>query len=108
MHAYATTDPVFRAMHARGQRETGDELSMLCLKRHALMAVNNGTLTPDNVAAFDFSALPPAAAGITCYFCQNVKEVAGDHNNPLVLANDQTMRGGIRNAVSTPAHRTEY
>jgi hypothetical protein len=37
-----------------------------------------------------------------------VTDVHGTFNNPLVLANDTTMRGGIRNPVKNPAHRAEY
>src|SRR5438270_6561801 len=31
MHAYATDDPVFRAMNARGQRETNGALGTFCV-----------------------------------------------------------------------------
>ena len=39
--------------------------------------------------------LPDAVRGVTCYACHNVQEVAGSHNNPLVLAMDGVMRGGL-------------
>jgi hypothetical protein len=35
-------------------------------------------------------------------------DVEGDHNNPLVLANDQTMRGGIVDPKANRAHRASY
>lgn len=108
MHAYAAVDPVFRAMHRRGQRETGGELGLLCVNCHAPMAVANGTITEANVADFDFDTLSPAENGITCYFCHNVDEVTRDHNNGLVLALDQTMRGGVQNPIESPAHDSAY
>jgi hypothetical protein len=108
MHAYATTDPVFRAMHKRGQRETNGELGLFCVGCHAPMAVATGVITEDNVKEFDFATLDPKTDGITCYFCHNVERVTGEHNNPLQLAMDQTMRGGIKNPVDNEAHHSAY
>ncbi len=105
MHAYASEDPVFVAMNKRGQRETGGALGTFCVQCHAPMAVKLG-LT--NGTDFDPAQLPPAAKGITCYFCHNVKSVADTHNNGLVLADDQTMRGGLAKPVSSPAHHSAY
>lgn len=108
MHAYAATDPVFRAMHERGQRETNGELGLFCVSCHAPMAVQTGVITEANVRDFDFDTLEPKDDGITCYFCHNVERVNGEHNNPLQLAMDQTMRGGIKNAVTNEAHYSSY
>jgi hypothetical protein len=105
MHAYASDDPVFLAMNARGQRDTGGALGDFCVKCHAPMALELGLASG---ASFDPDALPPAARGITCYFCHNVESVESDHNNGLVLAMDQTMRGGVRNPVDSPAHHSKY
>jgi len=105
MHAYASDDPVFIAMNQRGQRETNGALGDFCVKCHAPMAVQLGLTDGTN---FDPSALPPEARGITCYFCHNVDRVEEDHNNGLVVANDQTMRGGVKNPVSSPAHHSKY
>jgi nitrate/TMAO reductase-like tetraheme cytochrome c subunit len=105
MHAYASDDPVFLAMNQRGQRETGGALGTFCIKCHAPMAVELGL--SDGVD-FDPALLPAAARGITCYFCHNVKEVIATHNNGLVVAHDQTMRGGLHDPVSSPAHRSAY
>ena len=105
MHAYASDDPVFVAMNRRGQRDTGGELGDFCIKCHAPMAVELGIQTGAN---FDPKALPPEARGITCYFCHNVASVEADHNNGLVLAMDQTMRGGAKNASDNPAHHSTY
>jgi nitrate/TMAO reductase-like tetraheme cytochrome c subunit len=105
MHAYASEDPVFVAMNNRGQRETGGKLGDFCVRCHAPMAVELGLTDGTN---FDPLALPPIAKGITCYFCHNVDKVEGTHNNGLVLAMDQTMRGGLQNAVDNPAHHSAY
>jgi hypothetical protein len=100
MHAYASEDPVFVAMNQRGQRETGGALGTFCVKCHAPMASQQD---PDNAGA---SIRRSPRAGITCYFCHNVASITETHNNGLVLANDQTMRGGPRTRVDTPAHHS--
>ena len=104
MHAYASFDPVFRAMNARGQQETDGELGQLCVNCHAPMAVREG-VTEDGL---DLDTVPQHLQGITCYFCHNVDRVNGTHNNPLVLANDVIMRAGISDPASTSAHDSAY
>ena len=41
MHAYATDDPVFRAMNARAQRESNGALGTFCVNCHAPVAVRD-------------------------------------------------------------------
>src|SRR5213592_1662895 len=45
MHAYASQDPVFRAMNQRAQRESNNTLGDFCVKCHAPMAVAQGLTT---------------------------------------------------------------
>ena len=104
MHAYAADDPVFLAMNRRGQEETDGELGDFCVKCHAPMAVALGKTTD----GLNLADVAQKYKGVTCYFCHQVTEVAGDHNNPLVLAMDQTMRGGVFDPVKSSAHHTEY
>jgi hypothetical protein len=108
MHAYATEDPVFVAMQKRGQRETNGALGTFCIQCHAPMAVALGTVTADNAKDFDLSTLPKEQQGINCYFCHNIDSINDDHNNGLVVALDQTMRGGAKNPVDSPAHNSKY
>jgi nitrate/TMAO reductase-like tetraheme cytochrome c subunit len=42
MHAYATDDPVFRAMNQRAQRESNNALGTFCVNCHAPVAVREG------------------------------------------------------------------
>jgi hypothetical protein len=105
MHAYASQDPVFVAMNKRGQRETNGALGTFCLQCHAPMAVALGDVDP---ASFDPSQLPAQEQGVTCYFCHDVKAVEADHNNGLVLALDDTMRGGVHDPTDSPAHNSKY
>lgn len=104
MHAYASTDPVFLAMNARGQRETGGALGDFCVRCHAPLAVALGATT-------DGLNLPELGAdlqGIGCGFCHSVEAVEGTHNNPLALASDGVMRGPIADPEATRAHRSAY
>ncbi|HEY5926021.1 MAG TPA: multiheme c-type cytochrome [Kofleriaceae bacterium] len=105
MHAYAAEDPVFVAMNKRGQRDTNGALGDFCISCHAPMALELGV---QNGANFDPATLPPEAKGVTCFFCHNVEQVTDDHNAPIELAMDQTMRGGTRNPVDNPAHHSKF
>jgi hypothetical protein len=104
MHAYASMDPVFRAMNARGQEETKGALGDFCVKCHAPMAVQMG-LTKDGL---NLDQVEQKFQGVTCYFCHNVKDVTDVHNNPLVLSKDRTLRGGIPEPQTYGAHDAEY
>ncbi len=104
MHAYATKDPVFLAMNRRGQRETNGALGDFCINCHAPMAVRDG-LTTDGL---NIEELPEEYQGITCYFCHNTVGVEAPHNGALVVANDQTMRGSLRNPVDPGVHAVAY
>jgi Cytochrome c554 and c-prime len=104
MHAYAADDPVFLAMNARGQRETSGALGDFCVKCHAPMAVQEGA-TRDGL---NLAEVPQELKGVTCYFCHQVEDVEGTHNNALSLANDTTLRGSIEGAMSNDAHRSRY
>lgn len=104
MHAYAAEDPVFVAMNARGQRETGGALGDFCVSCHAPMAVREGA----TVDGLNLPELPRKLQGVTCYFCHNIDSVDGDHNAMLTLADDVTMRGGIADPVKNTAHRSAY
>lgn len=104
MHAYASEDPIFRALNALGQEQTDGALGDFCVKCHAPVAVALG-MTTDGL---NLDALPEAVKGIGCYTCHQIEAVEGDHNNPLRLAMDRVMRGGIRDPVKTRAHDSAY
>lgn len=102
MHAYASDDPLFIAMNARGQREAN--IGGFCLECHAPMALRTGaTTTGDNLAE-----LPAALKGVTCYFCHSVDGVEGTHNNPLRLAEDGIMRGPLADPAANAVHGSAY
>lgn len=103
MHAYAADDPVFVAMNARAQRETDGELGDFCVRCHAPAAVALG-LTEDGL---NLATIPQKHRGVTCWFCHQVDAFdlnAGDHNNPLVLAYDEFMRGDVVDPLEPAVH----
>ncbi len=104
MHAYAGDDPLFRALNRKGQEDTGGGLGSFCVRCHAPVAVALG-LTTDGT---NLDQVPAWARGVTCYACHNAVEITGDHNNPIRLAMDQTMRAGTSRPVASPAHATAY
>ena len=104
MHAYASVDPVFRAMNNRGQRETGGQLGDFCVKCHAPMAVREGATTD----GLDLDEVPDRLTGVTCYFCHDAVGVRDHYDNGVDLADDTTMRGGIADPVKPRAHGVAY
>jgi hypothetical protein len=103
MHAYASEDPVFLAMNKRMQRETNGQAGTLCVGCHAPMAVRLNKTTD----GLNLADLPQSMHGVTCFFCHQTDAVEGTHNNPLRLATDDTMRGGIKDPIHAP-HRATY
>lgn len=104
MHAYAGDDPIFLAMNRRAQRETEGAIGDFCVQCHAPMAILEGA-TSDGL---NLGELPQHLKGVTCYFCHTVSAVEGTHNNPLVLSGNNTMLGGLDDAIENRAHRTGY
>jgi hypothetical protein len=104
MHAYASDDPIFRAMNARGQRESGGSLGDFCVRCHAPLAVawratKDGTNLP---------ALPEKLRGVTCVSCHGVDAIRDTHNGALHLADDGVLRGPIREAAPGAPHGAAY
>jgi hypothetical protein len=104
MHAYASDDPLFKAMNRRGQRETNGQLGDFCIKCHAPVALREGQ-TRDGL---NLDQLPREVKGVTCAFCHSVEGVAEAHNNSLRLASDGVMLGGITDPVPTAFHKSAY
>jgi hypothetical protein len=106
MHAYASEDPVFLAMNARGQRETNGALGTFCVKCHAPMAVLAGKTTD----GLNLAELDAAYKNVTCYFCHSVDAVDAAHpfNGAVTLASDGIMRGEYPNPVPNAFHASKY
>ncbi|MFL5306264.1 MAG: multiheme c-type cytochrome [Polyangia bacterium] len=103
MHAYATDDPVFRAMNARAQRESNGALGTFCVNCHAPVAVRAQLTDGTNL-----DGLPASAKGVTCYFCHSVTDVTDTHNNPLKLATNGGLFGPFSDPVPGSPHNVSY
>jgi hypothetical protein len=104
MHAYASDDPVFLAMNARGQRETNGQLGSFCVNCHAPMAVRQGATTD----GLNLATLPQKLHGVTCFFCHTINAVNGAHNAAVSLSGDLVMRGEYTNPITNTAHASTY
>ncbi|HXX67950.1 MAG TPA: multiheme c-type cytochrome [Polyangiaceae bacterium] len=104
MHALASDDPVFVAMNARGQRDTGGRLGTFCATCHAPMAVGDSVTTD----GLNLSTLVAGYRGVTCFFCHTVNQVTGTHDGAVALADDLVMRGEYDNPIPSAAHGAEY
>ena len=104
MHAYASEDPVFLAMNARGQRETNGELGDFCVQCHAPMALREGETTD----GLNLDTVDETLQGVGCYFCHTTSDVHGDNNAALTLADDLVMRGGYSDPTPNIAHASAY
>jgi hypothetical protein len=104
MHAYASDDPVFQAMNARGQRETGGQLGSFCVKCHAPMALEEGATTDGT----NLATVPQKLKGVTCFFCHTIDSVTGSHNAAVTLSGDLVMRGEYTNPVANTGHASAY
>jgi hypothetical protein len=105
MHAYASKDPVFRAMNKRGQEETKGELGEFCVNCHAPMAVREHAISDLS----NLDSVPEPLQGVTCFFCHNAASVGAEHVNAnITLADDNIMRAALNNALEPTAHRVQF
>jgi len=109
MHAYASKDPVFLAMNARGQRETGGQLGTFCVQCHAPMAVRDG-MTTDGL---NLASLPAVyQQGVTCFFCHTIESVSVAHGGPIAadaaFDPDASLDNSAVNLASDLVMRGEY
>ncbi|MEL6348916.1 MAG: cytochrome c family protein [Myxococcota bacterium] len=104
MHAYASIDPVFRAMNNRGQRETDGELGDFCVQCHAPVALDLGeTEDGTNIAEVD-----DHLQGVGCVYCHTTVEVTGTHNAALRQSDEKVLYAGITDPIENTAHDMGY
>jgi hypothetical protein len=106
MHAYAFVDPVFFAMHERGQKETNGKLDQFCAKCHSPIA----SLTGETPPFFNRSALSPISQqGVQCDVCHTITKI----NNPVgnagfELTPGNTKYGPIANPATNDFHQSAF
>ncbi len=104
MHAHAADDPLFVAMNARAQRETGGAVGGFCVGCHAPLALRTLATTDGR----NLASLPAKLRGVTCFFCHSVQDVAEAHDDGLTLASDGAMRGPIKDPAPGAPHGSRY
>ncbi|MCY1008469.1 multiheme c-type cytochrome [Nannocystis pusilla] len=102
-HAYAMSDPVFRAFVAVRQEHYGGKQDMFCLQCHSPIGTRGGEIVP----GFDFAELQPITLeGVTCESCHKVASLARPYNSGHVLEPGGPMRGTIAEPAVSAAHES--
>lgn len=105
MHAYAFVDPVFFAMHERGQRETGGKLDQFCTQCHSPIASLIGE-TPPFFNRNDLS--PISQQGVQCDVCHTITKINKTMNADFELTPGNTKYGSIANPASNNFHQSSF
>ncbi|MEZ4458940.1 MAG: ammonia-forming cytochrome c nitrite reductase subunit c552 [bacterium] len=96
MHAYATVDPIYRAMLTKGIAETEGKLDQFCIQCHAPVASKNG-ITPVYQdgdtwkVQFDMNE-PTVGHGVVCVTCHRMESVEATKNAQFTLT-ERTLFG---------------
>ncbi len=106
MHAYATRDPVWRALVSVRQADFNGERDLFCTQCHTAIGTRGGDVT-QNFSFDDFS--PIALEGVTCEGCHKASSVERVYNSGLVLDESGPIRGPIADPSSSMGfHESEY
>ena len=104
MHAYSISDPVFFAMNALGQKETGGKLGDFCIRCHGPVGTITGELKPETPGPEQLSDV--ARAGVSCEVCHRDVRLKPGHpeNASLEIRPGGPMIGGIDEPVRNDFH----
>ena len=107
MHAYAISDPVFHAMHALGQKETGDQLGDFCVRCHSPVGAATGEVDASTRSERGLSDL--ALASISCEVCHRSVRLEGGHphNASFTIDPKGALVGGIPDPVPNSFHASK-
>jgi hypothetical protein len=105
MHAYAFADPVFFAMHDRGQKETAGKLDQFCVKCHSPIA----SLTGETPPFFDRAALSPISKpGVQCDLCHTITKINKTSNADFELTPGNTKYGPLADPAPNSFHQSAF
>lgn len=111
MHAYASKDPIFLAMTAKGQEDTKGKLDQFCIQCHAPNASKLG-LTPVRPNAKGIYQMKLDTKnhlighGVQCVTCHTTQKVEATLNAKFVL-NTKVIYGPTGSALANKAHPTK-
>ena len=102
-HAYAMTDPVFRALTRIRQDDLDGVEDQFCTQCHSSICTRGGECVP----GYDFESLSPISLeGITCEACHRVSEVVRPYNSGHVLDPTGPIIGPIADPQPTSTHES--
>lgn len=105
MHAYAMTDPVYRAMVKVRQDDFDGLQDRFCLQCHSQVGTRGGDIVPN----FSFEDLAPVTLeGVTCASCHKISSMARLNNAGHVIDEDGPIRGPIEDPIEAGFHQSEY
>jgi len=105
MHAYAFVDPVFFAMHDRGQKETNGKLDQFCTKCHSPIASLAGETPP----FFNRNSLSPISNhGVQCDVCHTITKINNPNNADFELTPGNTKYGSLANPAANSFHQSAF
>ena len=108
MHAYAGTDPLWYAINAAGQEDTGGKLDQFCVGCHLPAAQLAGltSMPLDRKTALDRTLV---REGVGCGFCHSIDRFTGISNREaaFTFATDRRVYGTIPDPLVTPYHEAE-
>jgi len=105
MHAYAFVDPVFFAMHERGQKETNGKLDQFCTKCHSPIA----SLTGETPPFFNRNSLSPISnRGVQCDVCHTITKINNANNADFELTPGNTKYGSLANPAANSFHQSAF
>ena len=104
MHAYAITDPVFRALVLTRKADLAGTEDQFCMQCHTPLGTRSGQVS-DNFNFDDLDAI--AKDGVSCETCHKTTEVVRPYNNGHVIDEFGAMRGPIEDPVPAGFHASE-
>lgn len=105
MHAYATVDPVWRALVRLRQQTFDGERDRFCTQCHSAIGTRSGEFEP-NFSFDDVSDI--TLEGVTCEACHKVQSLARAYNSGHVIDPSGPIRGPIADPAAGAAHESEY
>ena len=105
MHAYAMTDPVYKALVAIRQDEFDGAQDQFCTQCHSAIGVRSHDLKD----GFAWEELDPITVeGVTCEACHKISSIDRTNNAGHVFDATGPIRGPIADPVDNAFHESEY
>jgi hypothetical protein len=105
LHAYATKDPVWRALVTARHGYSDGERDLFCTQCHSSIGTRSGEIYP----GFSFDETSPVIQeGVTCAACHKVVGLERVFNGGHVLDGQAAMHGSIEDPIPNAVHESEF